>query len=109
MKNIKAEICGETFPGMYAICCNCSGHGTVDRLGAIKEADRADPDFMRDYLAGVYDRACSKCGGTGKVIEVNVDILTYEQLENYNACVEAEIEIEAERQAEERYFYGLDH
>lgn len=59
----------------WEICQNCEGCGT-DR-GASVECDgggftssewaEQDDDFKSDYLAGVYDKPCVICKGSGKV------------------------------------------
>lgn len=68
-----------TTPAKWEICPCCEGGGT-DR-GASVECDGGgftssewadqDDDFKRDYLAGVYDRPCGHCKGTGKILVID--------------------------------------
>lgn len=62
-------------PARWEICGDCRGRGgSSEHLGAFTAEDWAeqDDDFRADYLAGVYDRPCSSCGGDGKVRVVDV-------------------------------------
>lgn len=69
------------FPTIWAICSDCSGDGTT-YLGwksrdqpAFTCEDFAEegPEFVEDYMNGVYDRDCPSCNGTGKVREIDED------------------------------------
>jgi len=71
----------DPLPFTWAICSRCDGHGKSSAyLGAFTgEQMREDPEFARDYMAGVYDRACDCCGGAGKVKEPDLGKMTPEQ------------------------------
>jgi hypothetical protein len=53
----------------FAVCPRCEGRGThvnpaVDGNGLTAEdIDEQGPDFLEDYLGGVYDVQCEECGG----------------------------------------------
>ena len=54
-------------PAIRVVCPRCNGEGRhinpgVDEGGLSRE-DLQDPDFMEDYLGGVYDVTCSHCKG----------------------------------------------
>lgn len=55
--------------GKYEVCPRCEGEGThvnpaVDGHGiTADEMDELGEDFREDYIAGVYDVACSMCKG----------------------------------------------
>lgn len=103
-----------TLPTVWAICSTCRGDGHHSRhLGAFsgEEFDEAfgTPEEKEDYFAGVYDKTCEDCGGTGKVQIVDRDRLTDEQAERLREEEEAEAEYRAEQAAENRYFYGSDY
>lgn len=96
-------------PTKWVICSNCSGDGHHSRhLGAMSQddLDQQDPDFLEDWQAGVYDRKCEECDGTGKIKVVDFDRLTPDQREAHKREYEAEAAIRAEEAAEQRYFYG---
>lgn len=49
------------------VCHRCNGtgkhvHRGIDGNG-LSEEDRSDPEFMEDYLSGVYDVTCETCNG----------------------------------------------
>lgn len=59
-------------PSKFEVCPSCGGKGTSSAyLGAFTEEDMAEAgyEFMEDYMAGHYDRACDECKGQ-RVIEV---------------------------------------
>lgn len=66
-------------PAKWAICTVCEGGGT-DR-GANVECDgggftssewnEQDDDFREGYLRGDYDKPCTTCEGTGKVLVID--------------------------------------
>ncbi len=62
----------------WAICDECEGEGSHSRhLGVIDHETWNDwqDDERASYLNGRYDRACIPCHGSGKVKELNYDIL----------------------------------
>jgi len=92
-------------PFMWAICDDCSGHGKSSAyLGAFSgrrlEEAQADTEFWEDYLAGVYDRPCEGCKGSGKVKIVDESRLSPEDLAAWRAQVADDAADAAERRAE---------
>lgn len=87
-------------PRRWVICGECDGEGTSSAyLGSFSRADLdEDPDFVEDYFAGQYDRACPACRGTGKIKTIVYELCTPEQ----QAELDAEAEYDAERAAEMR-------
>lgn len=64
----------EQLPFRWIICSACRGEGKSSAyLGAFtaEDMDEAGPEFVEDYIAGNYDRACDTCGGSGKLKEVD--------------------------------------
>lgn len=56
----------------WIICPVCEGEGkhvnpNIDANGLSDDDFHDDPDFVEDYLSGVYDVGCNKCGGSGKM------------------------------------------
>lgn len=50
----------------YIVCPQCGGKGTQTLHGAAytrEEMDELGPEFMDDYLSGVYDHPCDHCQG----------------------------------------------
>lgn len=97
-------------PFKWEICSHCSGHGKSSAyLGAYTQSDmdEAGPEFLDDYMAGRYDRACDACDGAGKVKIADFSQMTKAQRAEYKAQRRADAEIDAEERAERR-FCGLD-
>ena len=59
-------------PGKFEVCPRCAGHGVHDCWeGGMTsdEMEQQSPDFLEDYMAGVYSVPCTRCKGV-RVIEV---------------------------------------
>lgn len=82
-----------TLPTHYEVCGTCGGKGTSSAyLGAFTREDfDQDPDFMEDYMAGRYDRACDECGGKRVVEVVDLDRMKPKLRKLYEAHVEENI------------------
>lgn len=68
-----------TYPAKWDICGACDGEGASSAyLGAFTSNDLHDlgDEFIEDYFAGIYDRACEECGGTGKLLVPDESRLT---------------------------------
>lgn len=92
-------------PSKWAICHACSGHGASSAyLGAYTrdEMDQQGPDFLEDYMAGVYDRTCDDCDGSGKVQVPDFARMTAEQKRLLEEHERFEDEFAAEAEAERR-------
>lgn len=90
-------------PFKWEICGACRGEGKSSAyLGAFtrSEMDEEGPEFLEDYMAGRYDRACDGCGGAGKVKRVDWSKLTKQQKKDWNAQVRADRECAAEERME---------
>ena len=62
-----------TFPAAYEVCGVCEGKGRyvnpdIDRNGL--DPNEYDYAFMEDYMNGVYDITCRRCGGDRVVLEI---------------------------------------
>lgn len=94
-----------SIPSRWAICGSCQGDGSSSRyLGAFTSDDMADlgPEFFEDYARGVYDRECDECEGSGKVLEIDLDRATSEQILAYERSGEALAELRVMEAAERR-------
>lgn len=92
-----------TLPTRWEICGCCEGSGKSSAyLGAFTrdDMDEAGQEFMDDYMAGHYDRACDPCGGTGKVPVVDRAKLTPEYKVEWDAQCRADAECAAIERAE---------
>jgi excinuclease UvrABC ATPase subunit len=90
---IDDEGAEEQLPLKWEICGCCEGRGKSSAyLGAFtrEDMDEEGPEFMEDYMAGHYDRACDDCGGSGKVQVVDYDKLTADQKKQYDDAVDEE-------------------
>ena len=90
-------------PTHWEVCPVCDGEGkhvnpSID-AGGINPADE-DPEFLEDYMSGVYDVVCNHCGGRTTVREVDVDAMSPELRQAYEDDLRFEAEYEAERRAE---------
>lgn len=61
------------FPARYEVCSVCEGKGRyvnpdIDRNGL--NPDEYDYDFMEQYMGGVYDITCKRCGGDRVTLEI---------------------------------------
>lgn len=74
-------------PHKWAICNGCRGDGKSSAyLGAFTgDQMREDPDFAADYIDGLYDRTCERCGGTGKAAILDPARTPRDQLRAYRA------------------------
>lgn len=91
----------QTLPWRWEICPRCEGHGTTtahvecDGGGfTASEWAEQDEDFREDYIAGRYDRPCPHCEG-GKVKVADRDRMPPEQVEQYDAQLQADADCEA--------------
>jgi cytochrome c553 len=92
-------------PARWAICGRCHGNGTHDAWSGGMTRDEMDeqgPEFLEDYLSGMYDVACTECGGSGKVLEPDVDRVSDADLEAYHEAQRLRWECAAEVAAERR-------
>ena len=99
------ELCEVELPTVWQICNVCNGEGrhvnpSIDAGGLTQEDFAEDPDFLEDYMSGMYDVSCNACGGSGKVKVPDYDKLTDEQREALEAEQRADAEYEAMRRAE---------
>ena len=104
-KRMKALICDpETEEDVwvsyaYEVCPLCEGKGShvnpaIDCNGLTAEDFAEDPDFLGDYMSGLYDQPCNQCGGC-RVVPVSTDSRVIRIMEN-------EAAYQAERAAERR-------
>ena len=59
-------------PSHFEVCERCQGKGSHDAWEGGMTADEMEeqgPDFIEDYLSGVYDVKCTVCNGL-RVVEV---------------------------------------
>ena len=99
-------------PFKWEICSACDGHGKSSAyLGAFtwEQMHEEGQEFIEDYFAGNYDRACDSCGGSGKVKVPDFERMSPADAEEYKAQVRAERECDAEQRAEMRAMYGPDY
>lgn len=96
-------------PSRFEVCDVCDGKGVhvnpnIDRNGISGEQFADDPDFRDDYFAGVYDVPCNRCRGKRVVAVVDETRCDPRLLEMYRADLDAQYEVDADAEAERRYF-----
>jgi|SRR6185295_2236929 len=100
-----------TFPAKYDVCPECDGYGThsnpsIDGNGItgseMEEILHEDPDFLDNYMGGMYDVTCYQCHGQRVVWVPNEDACTPEQLKVLKEWQEKEAEIAREIEADNR-------
>lgn len=95
-------------PARYEVCGRCHGKGThvnpsIDGNGITSdEMDELGPEFLEDYLGGVYDVPCEECEGERVVLVPDEDRCSPAQLKAYRDHLREEYEYRAEVAAERR-------
>lgn len=90
-------------PFKWEICQACNGHGkSSSYLGAFTHDEMRDEgyEFMEDYMAGHYDRACDTCGGSGKIKIADRARMSKSHWREWKAQLQADAECEAESRHE---------
>jgi hypothetical protein len=89
-------------PAQWEICCDCRGTGGSSAyLGAFTSDEWYDQDegFQHDYMQGRYDRPCDGCGGSGKVLSVDLERCVSEEQKGALDYMQMEADIDAEERA----------
>lgn len=107
------------FPAVFKVCPRCEGTGThtnpnIDGNGItqseLSEILHDDPDFLDDYVGGVYDITCQECKGKRVVERVDDDAAIRAglkaELKAYHEALEEVREAEAIERSEMRAQYG---
>ncbi len=92
-------------PAKFEVCGHFEGRGTSSaHLGAFtrEEMDEEGPEFLEDYLSGVYDRACPECSGRRVIAVVDRKACPAELLKAYDAHLNEEADYQALCEAERR-------
>lgn len=98
------------WPAAWAICPRCHGDGThvnpnIDGNGiTAEEMHELGEDFRDDYMAGVFNVACHECGGAGKILEVDLCAMSFDQTDAYCIALNDVWESRAVDRAEARAF-----
>ena len=66
------------YPAEYQVCPDCNGKGkyvnpSIDRQGLTSEDFAEDPDFLHDYMSGVFDITCRSCNGRNVILMPTTD------------------------------------
>lgn len=97
-----------SIPARYEVCDRCRGtwshtNPAIDGNGITgDEMDELGPEFLEDYLGGVYDVQCEECRGERLVLVPDDDRCSPEQLKAYHAHLREEWEYRALVAAERR-------
>lgn len=103
IENDQGEEIEVQLPAEWHICESCRGSGgSSAHLGAFTadEWREQDEDFQRDYMQGMYDRACDECNGAGKVLAIDHERCTSEDHKAAIAWLQDEAEADADVRAE---------
>lgn len=93
-------------PARFEVCPRCKGRGVHDcwEGGMTGEEMAAQgPEFFADYGAGLYDTACTTCGGRRVVEVLDRPLIPVELLRRYDAQEAEDREYRALATAERRY------
>lgn len=97
-----------TIPAKYEVCSRCNGKGThvnssIDGNGlSSDDMHKMGPDFLEDYLSGVYDVPCYECNGEKVVMVPNESKASPEELKAYYDYLQNEADYQAEIEAERK-------
>ncbi len=88
-------------PARAEVCPQCRGRGTivnpaVDGNGLTAEDFGQDPEFLDDYLGGVFNIPCPECSGRRVVLVADEERLTPAQLELWEGYLSYREELAAE-------------
>ena len=98
-------------PTKNEVCGNCRGEGShvnraIDGNGItsseMDEILHDDPEFLDNYMSGVYDVPCDECHGKRVVPVVDRSRVSDEEWQEYQEQCEIEAAWDAEREAERR-------
>lgn len=93
-------------PSKYEVCPRCEGRGkhtnpSIDGNGLPQECVE-DPDFMEDYLSGLYGVRCGECGGKRVIAVPDRERADKETLLLYDRHMKELAECDAIYEAERR-------
>ncbi len=95
-------------PFKYEVCERCNGKGShvnpsIDGHGITSdEMAEAGPEFLEDYMSGVYDVPCYECKGLRVVMVPDEALLTPEEREIVKDHEEYKAELRHEALLRER-------
>ena len=96
-------------PAKRRVCVRCDGEGVHDpeafSQGFTREDFDRDPDFEKDYHAGLFNVPCSVCGGKRVQDVADWDEMTERQRELAAAYDEEQAQYAAEVEMERRMGY----
>jgi hypothetical protein len=94
-------------PAKRVVCPRCEGKGThvnpnVDGHGLTREDFERDPDFLDDYMRGVFDVTCYECDGARVTLEVDRERAPKVALDFFDDYMRGMAEMAATEAAERR-------
>lgn len=95
-------------PAKYKVCGRCQGSGSHDCWeGGMTGDEMAEqgPEFIDDYLSGMYSVPCTTCRGQRVVLVVDRPMLSEGQRIRFDAAEREKREMEAEMAHEQRMGY----
>lgn len=93
-------------PAKWEVCPRCQGDGTHDCWeGGMTGDEMAEqgPEFMDDYMNGVYSVACAACGGKRVIAVLDRARATAEQVRLHDRDEQDRADDEAVRRMEMAY------
>lgn len=99
-----------SLPTVMEVCPTCHGRGrhvnrTIDGNGITRdEMDELGPEFLENYLGGVYDVPCEECDGRNVIEVADIDLMPLSAVKAYHAWRQAEWEADAADRSERAYF-----
>jgi hypothetical protein len=90
-------------PSKFEVCRRCQGKGSHDGWEGGMTRDDMDeygPEFMEDYMSGVYDRQCTVCKGVRVVEVVDRNRVLPELLARYDATEQELADCDAMQRSE---------
>lgn len=95
-----------SLPTKWVVCPRCQGGGTEDVWEGGMTSDEMyehGPEFLEDYLGGMYSKTCEECGGRTTITDLDYGRASAAQVAVYEAAQRELAEYAALAASERRF------